>query len=130
MKRFAERSFRTAWGGIAGLSLALPVMWTEASRRGFTLADIARWMAEGPARLAGCDSLKGQLVKDFDADFFVFEPKAEFIAAEEHLHYRHRVSPYLGEKLRGVVKATYLRGNCVFAHGEFPGDPSGRELRL
>jgi allantoinase len=129
MKRFAERSFRTAWGGIAGLSLALPVMWTEASRRGFTLADIARWMAEGPARLAGCDSLKGQLVKDFDADFFVFEPEAEFIAAEEHLHYRHRVSPYLGEKLRGVVKATYLRGNCVFAHGEFPGDPSGRELR-
>ena len=53
MKRLSEGNFRTAWGGIAGLSLALPVMWTEASRRGFTLADIVRWMAEGPARLAG-----------------------------------------------------------------------------
>jgi allantoinase len=129
MKRLSERNFRTAWGGIASLSLDLPVMWTEASRRGFTLADIARWMAEVPARLAGCASRKGRIAKDFDADFVVFEPEAEFIAAEEHLHYRHRVSPYLAEKLRGVVKATYLRGNCVFADGTFPGAPAGRELR-
>jgi allantoinase len=129
MKRLAERSFRTAWGGIASLSLALPVMWTEASRRGFTLVDIARWMAEGPARLAGCDSRKGRIAKNFDADFIVFEPETEFTVSEEHLHYRHRVSPYLGEKLRGVVKATYLRGNCVFADRQFLGEPAGRELR-
>jgi allantoinase len=130
MKRLAEQNFQTAWGGIASLSLALPVMWTEASRRGFTLADIARWMAESPARLAGCGSRKGRLAKDFDADFVVFEPETEFVATDEHLYYRHRVSPYLGEKLRGAVKATYLRGNCVFTDGTFPGDPSGRELRL
>ena len=129
MKRLDERSFRTAWGGIANLSLALPVMWTEAFARGFTLADIARWMAEGPAQLVRCDSRKGRIAKGFDADFVVFEPEAEFIAAEEHLYYRHRLSPYLGERLRGVVKATYLRGDCVFATGKFPGEPIGRELR-
>jgi allantoinase len=129
MKRRGERNFRTAWGGISSLSLALPVMWTEASGRSFTLADIARWMAEGPARLAGCESQKGRIARDFDADFVVFEPEAEFIATEDRLFYRHRLSPYLGERLRGVVKATYLRGNCVFADGEFPGEPGGRELR-
>jgi allantoinase len=129
MKRLDERSFQTAWGGISSLSLALAVMWTEASGRGFTLADIARWMAEGPARLAGCAWRKGRIAKDFDADFVVFEPEAEFTATEDHLFYRHRVSPYLGERLRGVVKATYLRGKCVFADGEFPGEPGGRELR-
>jgi allantoinase len=129
MKRLSEGNFQTAWGGIASLSLALPVMWTEARTRGFTLADIARWMAEGPARLAGCASRKGRLAKGFDADFVVFNPEAEFIASEDHLHYRHRVSPYLGEKLRGVVKATYLRGKCVFADSAFLGEPSGRELR-
>ena len=59
MKRLAEGNFRTAWGGIASLSVALPLMWTEASRRGFTLLDLARWMAAGPARLAGCDSAQG-----------------------------------------------------------------------
>src|SRR5258708_21606717 len=47
MKRLSERNFRSAWGGIAGLSLALPLMWTGAGRRGFTLADISRWVAEG-----------------------------------------------------------------------------------
>jgi allantoinase len=129
MKRLEERSFQTAWGGISSLSLALPVMWTQAASRGFTLADVARWMAEGTARLAACESCKGQIAKGFDADFVVFDPEFEFIANEKHLHYRHRVSPYLGEKLRGVVKATYLRGRCVFDGGEFPGDPSGRELR-
>jgi allantoinase len=129
MKRLSERNFRTAWGGIAGLSLALSVMWTDASRRGFTLADIVRWMAEGPARLAGCEMRKGRIAKDFDADFVVFDPEAEFTATEVHLPYRHRVSPYLGEKLRGVVKATYLHGNCVFADGQFPGEPGGRELQ-
>jgi allantoinase len=129
MKRLGERSFRTAWGGISSLSLALPVMWTEASGRGFTLADIARWMAEGPARLAGCELRKGRVAKDCDADFAVFEPEAEFIATKDHLPYRHRVSPYLGEKLRGVVKATYLGGKCVFSDGEFPVEPSGREFR-
>jgi len=128
MKRLSERSFRTAWGGISSLSLALPVMWTEASARGFTMADIARWMAEGPARLAGCETRKGRIAKNFDADFVVFEPEAEFVASEEQLHYRHRVSPYLGEKLRGAVKATYLRGNCVFVDGKHPGEPRGREL--
>jgi allantoinase len=129
MKRLSEQSFRTAWGGIASLSLALPVMWTEARDRGFTLGDIARWMAEGPARLAGCASRKGRLAKGFDADFVVLEPEAEFIASPGHLHYRHRVSPYLGETLRGRVKATYLRGKCIFTDGEFPGAPGGREFR-
>ena len=129
MKRLSERDFRQAWGGISSLSLALPVMWTEASGRGFTLVEIARWMAEGPARLAGCESQKGRIAKGFDADFVVFEPEAEFIATKEHLPYRHRVSPYLGEKLRGVVKATYQRGNCVFADGNFLGEPIGREFR-
>ncbi|MGD1023111.1 MAG: allantoinase AllB [Candidatus Sulfotelmatobacter sp.] len=127
MKRLDEGNFRTAWGGIASLSLALPLVWTEASRRGFTLLDLARWMSEAPARLAGCEARKGRIAAGYDADFVVFHPDREFIVTEERLHYRHLVSPYLGETLRGVVKATYLRGNPVFADGEFLGKPCGRE---
>jgi len=51
MKGLEAGNFKTAWGGISSLSVALAVMWTEASNRGYTLMDIARWMAEGPARL-------------------------------------------------------------------------------
>ena len=128
MKGLPEGNFRTAWGGISGLSLALPVIWTEASRRGFGLEDIARWMAEGPARLAGCDRQKGNIAEGFDADLVVLDPEEEFVASEERLHYRHRVSAYLGERLRGAVKKTFLRGKCIFDDGEFRGEPRGREL--
>jgi len=129
MKKLEKGDFRTAWGGIASLPVALPVMWTEASVRGFTLRDIARWMAERPARLAGCDARKGRIAAGYDADFVVFEPDAEFVVTKDRLYQRHPISPYLGETLRGVVRATYLRGSAVFADGEFPGEPSGKEHR-
>jgi allantoinase len=129
MKRLAEGNFRTAWGGIASLSVALPVMYTEACGRKFALTDIVRWMAEGPAKLAGCDTRKGRVAAGFDADFVVFDTESEFTVTKERLYYRHLLSPYLGEKLRGVVKATYLRGTRVFAEGKFPGKPIGREFR-
>ena len=128
MKRLEERNFSTAWGGIASLSLALPVMWTEASRRGFSLTDISRWMAEEPARLARCNSRKGRIAEGCDADLVIFEPETEFVVTEDRLHYRYPLSPYLGRRLRGVVKATYLRGQPVFSGGEFSGEARGREV--
>jgi len=129
MKRLDEGSFKTAWGGISSLSLALPVIWTEASRRGFTMIDLTRWMSQEPARLAGCHARKGRIAEGCDADLVIFEPEAEFVVTEDRLHYRHPVSPYLGEKLRGVVKATYLRGQCVFSGGELCGGARGLEVR-
>jgi allantoinase len=129
MKGLAEGNFGTAWGGIASLSVALPVMYTEARERGFSLGDIARWMAEAPAKLAGCEKRKGRIAAGYDADFVVFDSESEFEVSESRLHYRHPVSPYLGEKLRGRVEATYLRGQLVFKDGEFPGEPGGREHR-
>jgi len=128
MKRLEEGNFLTAWGGIASLSIALPVMWTEASRRGVSLLELARWMAEKPATLAGVGSRKGRIVVGADADLVVFDPEAEFTCAEGRLYYRHRVSPYLGRRFKGLVQKTYLRGECIFSAGEFPGEPSGREV--
>ena len=129
MKRPDEGSFKTAWGGISSLSVALPLMWTEASQRGFDLTDLTRWMREQPARLAGCSAVKGRIAKGCDADFVIFEPEAEFVVSQDRLFYRHPVSPYLGKKLRGVVRATYLRGQLVFSDGQFCGKAGGREAR-
>ncbi|MGB2621150.1 MAG: allantoinase AllB [Candidatus Acidiferrum sp.] len=129
MKKLADGNFQTAWGGIASLSVALPVIYTEAFQRGFSLNDIARWMAEAPAKLVGCAKRKGRLAPEYDADFVVFDPEREFTVTENRLHYRHPLSPYLGETLKGVVKATYLRGNPIFCDGNFPGDRIGEEFR-
>jgi allantoinase len=127
MKRLSEGNFQAAWGGIASLPVALSALWTQAHRRGFTLQDIARWMAESPARLAGCAASKGRIAPGCDADFVIFDPDAEFTVVRRHLHQRHPISPYEGQRLRGLVKQTYLRGRLIFAEGEFPGDPIGRE---
>lgn len=129
MKRMNEGNFQTSWGGIAGLSTALPVMWTEAHQRGFSLTDIVRWMAEKPAKLAGCAASKGRIAAGWDADFIVFDPEAEFTVTTNRLHHRHAISPYIGERLCGVVKRCYLRGQMIFQDGEFPGEPRGREFR-
>lgn len=128
MKRLHEGNFQTAWGGIASLSLALPVVWTEAQRHGFLLNDIARWMAEQPAQLAGLSARKGRLAPRHDADFVVFDPDAEFTVTADRLHQGQAMSPYIGERLRGAVKRTYLRGAVIFHEGQFPGEAAGREL--
>jgi allantoinase len=127
MKQMERGDFRSAWGGIPSVSLALSLMWTEASRRGFSLVDIARWMAEGPAQLAGLEKRKGRLAGGFDADMVVFDPEAEWEVARAELHYRHAISPYLGERLKGKVLMTFLRGECVYKQGSFPGELRGRE---
>ena len=125
-----QGDFRTAWGGIASLAVALPVIWTEASRRGFSLTDIAHWMSEAPAQLAGCNQRKGRLAAGYDADFVIFDPDAETTVTKERLYQRHAVSPYLGERLHGMVKATYLRGTEAFCEGEFRAQARGQEFRL
>jgi allantoinase len=135
MKRAGEQAegsgrFDLAWGGIASLSIALPVVWTDATRRGFTLNDIARWMSSAPAALAGMSARAGAFETGREANFVVFDPDAEFVVAPEKLHYRHAISPYMGETLKGVVSATYLHGKPVYQEGRFFSAARGRELRL
>ena len=45
--------FGQAWGGIAGLQLGLPAVWTEARRRGHGLPDVVRWMGRNTADQVG-----------------------------------------------------------------------------
>jgi allantoinase len=130
MKRLDAGSFREAWGGIASLSLGLPVVWTKAVENGFGLAGVARWMAAQPAALAGIAARKGRIAPGFDADLVVFSPEETFTVSEGDLYFRHPVSPYAGERLRGRVLRTYLRGQLLFAEGRFVGEPAGREVSL
>ncbi len=128
MKRLTTGRFDEAWGGIASLSVAPAVVWTEAARRGFCLEDVVRWMSTAPAALAGMSERAGALRVGREANFVVFDAAAEFVVREEELHYRHPVSPYRGERLRGVVRATYLRGEAVYENGRFAAMPRGLDL--
>jgi len=127
LKRGAD--IEHAWGGIASLQFALPIVWTEAKRRGVPLATIARLMSQGPAELAGLGARKGRLAPGYDADLVVFDPNAAFVVNAERVQHRHKVTPYLGRTLTGVVKTTYLRGQKVWDDGRAIGDPVGEWIR-
>jgi allantoinase len=122
LKRLDIGDFGLAWGGISSLELGLPLVWTEARRRGFALTDVVRWMAEGPARLLGLQR-KGRIGLGDDADFCVFAPEETFVVDAERLHHKNPLTPYDGRPLLGVVRSTWLRGE------ELGGEtPRGRML--
>lgn len=113
LKRLEEGDFTAAWGGIASLQLVLPVVWTEAEKRGIALDRLPEWLCEGPARLASLSN-KGKIAAGFDADLVVWKPEASFVVTPETLQHRHKVTPYTGETLRGVVTKTFLRGEEIY----------------
>ena len=127
MKRREEGRWDNAWGGIAGLGLALPVFFTALCKRGVNPARVGEWMAAAPERLAGMQGRKGRLAAGADADLVVFDPNKEWTVAQDDLHFRHKLSPYLGAKLRGRAIETWLRGEVAFRNGEFAGKARGKE---
>jgi len=120
--------FGRAWGGIASLELALAAAWTGARARGRDLRDLARWLAERPARLAGL-ARKGRIAPGCDADLVVFDPDAPFTVEPARLRQRHPITPYAGMTLYGVVRRTLVRGICVYDGGEFPAAAIGKWVR-
>jgi len=108
--------YETAWGGIASLELGLSVMATIHNN----LADLAKWMSEAPAQLAGLTT-KGKIAVGYDADLVLFDSARSWTVDPKKLHQRHKITPYAGHQLRGRVLATYLRGQKIYDDGEFVG---------
>ncbi|MGX5658049.1 allantoinase AllB, partial [Geodermatophilus nigrescens] len=107
LKRLDVGDFGLAWGGIAGLQVTLPAVWTGARARGIPLPQVVGWMAEAPARLAGLPG-KGAIAVGRDADLVAFAPDEPFTVGR--LEHRNPVTPYAGRELTGVVRRTWLRG--------------------
>lgn len=105
-------NFLTSWGGIAGVQMLLPVVWTGASQRGHTLQDLVRWTSAAPAKLAGQQERLGSIEVGKTAHLVVFDPDKEVLC--DTLFHRHSGSPYEGKSWKGQVKATYLRGERVY----------------
>jgi allantoinase len=123
LKRLDSGDFGEAWGGIASLQLGLPVVWTEARRRGHELADVLTWMSARTAALAGLRG-KGGIAAGADADLVVFAPDESFTVDVDRLHHRNPITPYAGRTLSGVVRSTWLRGELI----DMAADPRGRLL--
>jgi allantoinase len=106
--------FFPAWGGIASLQLSLPAVWTGALARGFAVEWVSHWMSRCTAVLAGYDAHKGRLLAGYDADIVVWDPEASFVVDPSLLFHRHKVTPYAGRELLGVVRQTYVCGRLAY----------------
>jgi allantoinase len=127
-KRRDTGDFGAAWGGISSLQFSLPAVWTAARERGTPVERLAQWMSRGPARLAGLERSKGALTAGRDADFLLFRPDEAFEVRPERTHHRHKLTPYAGRTLYGVVEAVYRGGEKIYEKGEFFGPPAGELL--
>ena len=123
LKRFDIGDFGVAWGGIASLQISLSAVWSEAKRRGYTLNDVVRWMAENPAREVGLNT-KGHIALGYAADVAVFAPDEAFIVDVAKLQHKNPVSAYDRRPLAGVVRSTWLAGKRI----DLDEDPRGHLL--
>ncbi len=129
MKCLDTGDFFKAWGGIASLQLGLPVMWTKMGAQNDSLKHLVRWMCSGPARLAGLEKHKGAIAIGYDGDIVVWNPEKRFMVRPKMLQHRHKLTPYANHTLRGIVEATFLRGEMIYDRGRFLGTPQGALLR-
>jgi len=129
MKLRETGDFLTAWGGIASLQLRLPVVWTEARRRGFSLRDVTNWLCTHPARQVSLSSRKGAIAAGSDADIVIWNPDGEFTVDAAQLEHRHKLTPYQGEQLLGVVEKTFLRGRKIYDVGRKKAQEPQNQLR-
>jgi allantoinase len=128
LKHREAGDFARAWGGISSLGLTLSAAWTAASERGYSVADLARWMCAGSANFAGLTDWKGTIAVGRNADLVVWNPEARWTVDPARLLTRHRLTPYAGRELKGVVEATYLKGEKIYSGGEVLPGPRGEIL--
>jgi allantoinase len=119
LKQLQSGDFTKAWGGISSLQFAWPVLWTAAKKRNATLNDMAAWLSERPAKLAGLQNSKGKIAPGFDADLVAIDPEKKFVVKEDMIQHKHKITPYLNEELYGVVEKTWLRGQLVYDQENF-----------
>ncbi|ORX34452.1 hypothetical protein BD324DRAFT_583370 [Kockovaella imperatae] len=109
--------FLSAWGGVSSLGLGLQLLWTELGGQGqqdLPWGRIVDLLCARQAKQVGIDDRKGGLAIGKDADFVIFSPKQATHLEQSHLNFKNKMSPYVGKRLNGSVKATYIRGQQVW----------------
>ncbi|XP_025064852.1 allantoinase, mitochondrial-like [Alligator sinensis] len=125
LKHLDEGDFFKAQGGISSLQFGLPLFWTSAKSRGFSLHDLVQLMCTRPAALSRLEDQKGSLRPGMDADLVIWDPDKEFEVKRNMIHHKNKLTPYLGFRLCGEVFATLVRGRLAYLKGKFSTKPQG-----
>jgi allantoinase len=108
------------WMGVTGVETVLPALL---STRRLSVPRLSNLMTAA-ARLLRLPG-KGAIAPGFDADIAIVDPDLEWTVTPDQLWNRNRMSPFLGQTMRGRVLHTLVRGRTVFTLADGPSPPGG-----
>jgi allantoinase len=85
-------------------------------------------MSENTSKFVGLDNRKGKINEANDADFVILNPNEKFLVEENKIFHKHKVTPYAGRELSGVIKKTFLRGKKIFDKQNILSEPFGEVI--
>ena len=127
--KLKDGEFMKVWGGISACQTTLPALLTHAYHdRKVPLTEIAKLTSQNVNEVFNIKG-KGKIEVGYDGDFAIVDLNKEFTLNADDLFYLHKVSPFVGDKFRGQVTQTILRGTTVFKDGKIVSKPIGKLLR-
>lgn len=117
------RSFADALPGTPGVQ-TLYLSCLQLAKNAGDVWMAPRWVAEGPAAVAGLPS-KGAVAPGFDGDLVIVDPNGKTRVHAQHMRSRQRHGALEGKSFDFAVKAVYLRGVAVTGRRS----PAGRMVR-
>lgn len=132
LKNVDGGDFMKAWGGVSGLGLGLSALWTgardSANERNHSISKVMEWTSHRTAVHARLDHRKGSIRMGYDADLIIWDPDAQTQITKDELHFKNKLSPFEGAKLKGQVQQTFLRGKLSWSRSTGFQQPLGQLL--
>lgn len=126
-KELGREDFSKIPNGIPGVEHRPSLMYTYGVAAGrITAVDMARLLAENPARLFGMYPQKGVLAVGRDADLVIFDPNDTGRITAETQYQNVDYTPYEGMELRGRVDTVLLGGEVAVEGGRVLLERRGR----
>ncbi|MGE3261565.1 MAG: dihydroorotase family protein [Bacteriovoracia bacterium] len=109
-----EQTFEFAAAGMISLETTFSLTLELVRKKQISPLRMVELLSTAPARVLGILGEAGSLKAGSVADFVLFDPKAMRDFTPGTIHSAARNSPFVGQKLPGVVRATYVGGTSVF----------------
>ena len=106
------------------LEVMLPIVATEAVRRGIELPLVVEALCTNPAKILGLYPRKGVIQVGADADLVILQTNGSRVIDEQELEFHHtnaKWSPYHGRAVTIYPEKTLLRGRVIYEDGKVVG---------
>ncbi len=113
-----------AKSGFGGTEYLLSGVYSEGSKRGMSLNQMAELLSWNPSQRFGLPH-KGDIAPGYDADLVLLDPQQTFTVLAAESPSGQGYTPFEGQELTGQVAHTFLRGNLIYDNGAIVGPPLG-----